>query len=145
GEERDVLEEDLVLEGLGGGGDDDLLAREGGGDEVGERLAGAGARLDHGVGLVAERGEDDARHLDLLGALLVAGLDAGEPSPGTEDGKERIAIAHSQSAATGGRVSRKTRRVRATTTFRPGESGAGLCIGGWARPISRLARTHHRK
>ena len=44
-----VLGDDLLLERLGGGGDDDLAAAEDGRDQVGQRLAGAGAGL-------AERG-----------------------------------------------------------------------------------------
>src|SRR5690606_6751955 len=93
--------------------------------------------------LVAERGQDHARHLDLLGALLVARPGAGEPASGAEDGKERIALAHSQSAATGVRVSKKTRTVSATTTRRPGESGSGLSTGGCPRPTKRRAKKNH--
>ena len=40
---RDVLEVDLLLEVLGAGGDQHALAAEDRGDEIGERLAGAGA------------------------------------------------------------------------------------------------------
>ena len=44
-EEWDVLEEELLLEVLGAGGDDDAAARQDGGHQVGQRLAGAGAGL----------------------------------------------------------------------------------------------------
>src|SRR5262249_62417897 len=37
-QERNVLEEDLLLQRLGGGGNDDLATRENGGEEVSQRL-----------------------------------------------------------------------------------------------------------
>ena len=47
GEEGEVVGGQLVLEGLGCGGHDRRPAREDGGHEVGEGLAGAGRGLDH--------------------------------------------------------------------------------------------------
>ena len=79
-EERDVLFDDLLLEGLGVGGHDDaavLVARpEDERDEVGQALADAGARLDDQVGLAPERLPDGLGHLHLLGTELV-GLSHG--------------------------------------------------------------------
>ena len=64
-EERDVLEEELLLQVLGAGGDDDALAGEQRRHQVGERLAGARAGLDDQVALVGERGFDGLGHLHL--------------------------------------------------------------------------------
>src|SRR5262249_60680261 len=44
-QERNVLEEDLLLQRLGGGGNDDLATRENGGDEGSQRLCRSGGRL----------------------------------------------------------------------------------------------------
>ena len=77
-EEGDVLEKELLLEGLGPGGDDDALAGEQGGHEVGERLAGAGAGLDDQVALVGEGGFDGFGHLHLAGTELVIGVPFGQ-------------------------------------------------------------------
>ena len=64
-EERDVLEEELLLQVLGAGGDDDaLLAFAGqaqGGQQIGQRLAGPGAGFDDQVALVGEGLFDGAR------------------------------------------------------------------------------------
>ena len=69
-EERNVLEEELFLEILGAGGDDHALAREDRGNQVGERLAGAGARLDDQVAAFGERRLDGLGHLELPGTEL---------------------------------------------------------------------------
>ena len=53
-QDRDVLEVDLFLEVLGAGRDQHPLAAEDGGHEVGERLAGAGARLGQQDAAVVE-------------------------------------------------------------------------------------------
>src|SRR5690606_17696078 len=116
-----------------------FLAGEQGGNEVGERLSRAGARLHHGVAAVTQGSEDHFRHLDLLGPVLVVGHRPRQPAAGTEDGQDLVAIRQSQSAATGVRVSTKTTTVRATTARRPGESGAALSTGGWPSPTKRRA------
>ena len=64
-QKRNVLEEELFLQILGAGGNDDALAGEHRGNQVGQRLAGAGAGLDDQVPLVGERGFDGLRHLEL--------------------------------------------------------------------------------
>ena len=77
-EERDVLEEKLLLEGFGPGGDDDALAGEQGRHQVGERLAGTGARLDDQVALIGEGGFHGLGHLHLAGPELVIGMPFGQ-------------------------------------------------------------------
>jgi hypothetical protein len=72
GDRRGVLAGQLVLEVLGGGGDDDALAGHRGRDEIGERLANAGAGLDHGGRASREGGRDRADHLTLALATLPA-------------------------------------------------------------------------
>ena len=75
GQERQVLARQLVLEGLGRRRDDDPLAALQGGHEVGERLADAGARLDHEMVLVDDGPTDRLGHRLLTGTDLTA---AGE-------------------------------------------------------------------
>ena len=53
-QERNVLEEELLLEILGAGGDHHALAGENRGDQVGQRLAGAGACLHDQMAFVGE-------------------------------------------------------------------------------------------
>ena len=77
-QERDVLEEELLLQVLGAGGDHDALAGEQRGDQVGERLAGAGAGLDDQVALIGERRFHGLRHFHLAGAELVVRMPLGE-------------------------------------------------------------------
>ena len=69
---RDVALDELVLEGQGGGRDHDPLVVEEGRDEVGQRLAGAGAGLDDQVPMVGQRVGDGLGHGDLSGAFLAA-------------------------------------------------------------------------
>ena len=61
---REVLEVDLFLEVLRAGRDEDALAAEDGGDEIGERLAGAGAGFGEQHAAVLERAGDRVGHLD---------------------------------------------------------------------------------
>src|SRR5205823_6143283 len=68
--ERNVLEIELFLKGLGAGGDDDTLTREERRDQVGERLAGARARFDDQVAPIGDGFFDRLRHLDLTGAEI---------------------------------------------------------------------------
>ena len=77
-EERNVLEEELLLEVFGAGGDDHALAGENRGDQIGERFAGACAGLDDQVLLVGERGFDGLGHFELAGAILVVGMPLGK-------------------------------------------------------------------
>ena len=74
GDGGQVLGEDLLLQILRVGADDDRdLVRKGpqhGGDEVGDRLADAGARFDDEVALAVERLRHGHRHLVLLRTVL---------------------------------------------------------------------------
>ena len=70
GQEREVLARQLVLQGLGGRGDDARDPREHAGDEVGERLPRAGARLHHQVLLALDGAGDGMGHLQLTGPVL---------------------------------------------------------------------------
>ena len=55
-EERNVLEEELLLKILGAGGNHDALAGKNRGNQIRQRLAGAGAGFDDQVLLFGERG-----------------------------------------------------------------------------------------
>ena len=77
-EERNVFEEELLLEVLGAGGDHDALAGEEGGDQVGEGFAGAGAGFDDQMFAVGERGFHGFRHLQLAGPEFIIGMPFGE-------------------------------------------------------------------
>jgi hypothetical protein len=81
-EKRHVLEEELLLQVLGAGGDDDALlalARQAQrGQQIGQRLARAGACLDNQMALVGEGLFDGARHLVLALAMLKLEAGAGE-------------------------------------------------------------------
>ena len=130
-QERDVLEEELFLEVLGAGGDDDALAGEDGGDQIGERLAGAGAGFDDEVALVGEGGFDGFGHFELAGAELVIRVPLRKRAAAGEE------LAH------GGRLggSRTSQLVRlwreGTLTQRHGDAGR---LGDRARPY---AFAHH--
>ena len=67
---RQVLEEDLFLEILGAGRDEHALAAEDRRHEVGERLAGAGARFGEQHAARREDRGDGFRHLHLARARL---------------------------------------------------------------------------
>src|SRR6185369_13827510 len=74
---RQVDGGDLVLQGLGAGADDDLPAGEQGGDQIGQRLAGAGPGLDQEALVAVDGVGDPFGHRQLAGARLVAGEDLG--------------------------------------------------------------------
>ena len=76
--ERDVLEEELLLEVLGPGGNDDALAREDGRHEIGQRLPGAGSGFDNQVLAIGQRGFDRFSHLELAGPVLVIRVPLGK-------------------------------------------------------------------
>ena len=80
-----VAVEELVLQGFGAGGDDDLAAGEQRRHQVGEGLAGAGARLRHQHAILAQRRGDLLRHLDLLRTGTEAGDRSSERAVGGED------------------------------------------------------------
>ena len=60
-----ILEEDLLLEVLGARRDEHALAAEDGGNEIGERLAGAGAGFGEQHAAVGEDVGDGRGHLEL--------------------------------------------------------------------------------
>ena len=84
-EERDVLEEELLLEIFRAGGDDDALAGEDRGDEIGERLAGSRAGFDDQVAFIAKRGFDGFGHFELAGAEFIVGVPLGKESFAAEE------------------------------------------------------------
>ena len=76
--ERNVLEEKLFLQILGAGGDDHSLARQDGGNQIGERFAGACAGFDDQMFFIGERGFDSLRHFELAVAILVVRVPFGK-------------------------------------------------------------------
>ncbi len=84
-QERNVLEEELLLQILGAGGDHDALAREQRGNQVRQRLAGARAGFDDQVALVGQRRFHGLGHLHLPRTELVVRMPLGERAvPGEE-------------------------------------------------------------
>ena len=83
--DRQVLVEDLFLEVLGAGRDEDAMAAEDRGNQIGERLAGAGARFGEQHAAVGEDARDGRRHL----ALAVARLEAGSAARAAAGAKPR--------------------------------------------------------
>ncbi len=83
--EGNVLEEELLLKILGAGGDDHALAGKNRGDQIGQRLAGAGASLDDQVLFIGERGLDGFGHFELAVAIFVVGMPFGQQSPLAEE------------------------------------------------------------
>ena len=73
-EKRDILIEKLLLQILGAGGNDDALAGANHGQQIGQRLARAGASFDDQVPLLFERLLDGLRHLQLSAAEFVGGM-----------------------------------------------------------------------
>jgi hypothetical protein len=69
--ERDVLEEELFLQGLGAGRHDDALPRHQRGNQVRERFSGTGTGLDDQVPAIGNRAFDALRHLHLPGPELI--------------------------------------------------------------------------
>ena len=73
-QERNVLEEELLLQIFCAGGNHDALAGEDRGDKIGERFAGACAGFDDQMLLFAERGFDGFGHFQLACAEFVVGM-----------------------------------------------------------------------
>ncbi len=84
-QERNVFVEELLLQVLGSGGDHHAFAGEQGRDQIGERFAGAGARVDQQMLFLGQRGLDGFGHLELSGTKLVARVPSRKHSvPGKE-------------------------------------------------------------
>jgi hypothetical protein len=81
---RQVAIEQLILQRLGAGRDDHLAPGEQRRDQIGERLAGAGARLGDQHAMAVQRLLDRQRQLELALARTVAGHGAGERPLGGE-------------------------------------------------------------
>ncbi len=99
-EERDVLEEELLLQIFCAGGDDDALLLVAGaaerGEKVGEGFAGAGAGFDDEMALVGEGLFDRFRHGVLAGAVLEGEGGAGQEAAGREEVVEGRKLARRQ-------------------------------------------------
>ena len=78
GRERQVVAQQLRLQGERGRGDDDAPARERGGHEIAEALAGAGAGLAHERAAPRQHVLDALGHDELRRPLAVRGVRAGE-------------------------------------------------------------------
>ena len=125
GHGREVLLAQLVLEGLGGRGHDDLATREHGRHHVGQRLAGAGAGLDHQVPPAVDGPAHGLGHLELARPLLpAAGQGGGDPGQGGGD----VLVAHSGEPTRGVRPGRRRRAVVAQA------KRAARVPGGWPTP-----------
>ena len=72
GHQGEVVGGQLVLEGLGGGCHHDRLVGEGGRDEIGQGLAGAGAGLDHQMATLGDGPVHLGGHLALTIAALAS-------------------------------------------------------------------------
>ena len=139
-DEGQVLAEELVLEVLGVGAHDD-----GGvvgerpqrrGDEVGHRLADAGAGLDDEVAAGGERLGDVARHADLLRAGLVAGQRPREGAVGLEPAADVLRV---EAPARGGARRGAAARLVAERRERA-EQAAALARGGTGGEDERRMR-----
>ena len=80
-----VAKIELVLQRLGAGGDDDALAGAQGRQQVGEGLAGAGARLDDEVAMLGESALDGLGHFKLAGAVFVGQRGPRKDAAGREE------------------------------------------------------------
>ena len=79
-QERNVFEEELFLQIFGAGGNDDALAGKNRGNQIRQRLAGAGAGFDDQVLLFGQSGFHRFRHLQLAVAKFVSGVPLGKQS-----------------------------------------------------------------
>ena len=97
---RDVFIEELLLQILGSGRDDDAFARTNHRHQIGQRLAGAGARFHNQVPLFFQRLLDRLRHLQLAAAKFVGGMCARQNATGREELVERSVFAAGNESAT---------------------------------------------
>ena len=84
-EERNVFEEELLLQGLGAGRNDDALARANHRQQIRQRLAGTCTRLDDECRFSCQRLLDGFGHLQLSAAKLVCGMRARQHASRTEE------------------------------------------------------------
>ena len=84
-QERNVLEEKLLLQVFRAGGNDDALAGEDGGDQISERFARAGAGFDDQMLAVRERGFHGLGHFELAGAEFVIRMPLGKRAMAGEE------------------------------------------------------------
>ena len=84
-QEGDVLEEELLLQGLGAGRDDDALAGADDRQQIGQRFAGAGPGFDDQVAPLLQRLLDRFGHLQLSAAKFVRGMSARQHSARSEE------------------------------------------------------------
>ena len=80
GEEREILPGELILERFGGGGDDRRSVGQHRRDEIGERLAGAGAGLHNRMAVGFDGVGDGSRYIDLPLTALAARRQRGGDS-----------------------------------------------------------------
>jgi len=85
---RQVLVEQLVLQGLGAGGNDHLAARAQRRHQVGEGLAGAGSCLGDEDRTTVDGGGDALGHVELLVAHAIAADRLRQRAVGREDFRE---------------------------------------------------------
>lgn len=149
---REVALDELVLEGEGRGGDDDALVVEHRGDEVAQRLAGAGAGLDEEVTPLGHRLGDLGGHLHLAVALLPAeGRDRGGQHLGDGGGgglgrwHPRTLRGHPDTAAYAIHNAPGPARVRSRRPLRSGRgqrflrpSWRSMRRSGWPRTRARI-------
>ena len=83
--QRQIPVKQLILQVLGAGGDDHLAPGQQGRHQIGEGLAGTGAGLAYQHPTLLQNAGDRLRHLELLGALGVAGNMPGEQTVLSED------------------------------------------------------------
>ena len=128
-QDRQVLEEDLLLEVLRAGRDEHALAAEDRGHEVGERLAGAGAGFGEQDAAVGEDVGDGRRHLELAGARLEAGSASASGPPGAKAASTaaREAAAVSPPSGSPFRVQRELPAQR--LDFRPHRRERAVVVG----------------
>ena len=81
---RDVLEEDLLLEGLGAGRDEHSLSAQDGGDEVRQRLARTRSGFREQRAAVLEATGNRLGHLHLAGPRLEVGEGERQRAPALE-------------------------------------------------------------
>src|SRR5207249_3534738 len=84
-----ILEKNLLLQILRAGRDEDALSAQDRGDQIGERLARAGARFGQQHAAGGERPRDGVGHFGLSGARLEFGQRARQQAVRREHGGDR--------------------------------------------------------